>query len=231
MSDFYKFPTTPYINTNVNISHLDKILSNEMVCKILDRPITVEEKIDGANLGVSFSSNGDIILQNRGSYLLSPLRGQWFPLSNWIKLHEDSLFDVLSDQLILFGEWCYAKHSIYYNRLPDWFIAFDIFDKKEKRFFSVSRRDKIITKLHLAKVPFITNGIFTLDQLLLYKSFISKYSTELCEGIYIRQDHNDWLDYRAKLVNSDFSQSIGSHWSKSNLITNQLAYNMDNPIE
>jgi hypothetical protein len=32
---------------------------------------------------------------------------------------------------ILFGEWCRAQHSVFYSRLPDYFLAFDIWDRYE----------------------------------------------------------------------------------------------------
>jgi hypothetical protein len=31
----------------------------------------------------------------------------------------DLLLNVLTDQYIPFGEWCYAQHSVYYDQLPD----------------------------------------------------------------------------------------------------------------
>lgn len=85
---FYKFPSTPYIEMDSTIIRSDKILRNNEVEHILGRPISIEEKIDGANLGVSFNSSGNIQLQNRGSYLLMPLEGQWKPLEKWIICHE-----------------------------------------------------------------------------------------------------------------------------------------------
>lgn len=39
-----------------------------------------------------------------------------------------------SEDVILFGEWCYAKHSIGYSALPGYFVAFDIFIKSEKKY-------------------------------------------------------------------------------------------------
>jgi len=45
------------------------------------------------------------------------------------------LWDMLSSpDVILYGEWCYAKHSIHYTMLPDYFIAFDIFLKSAQRY-------------------------------------------------------------------------------------------------
>ena len=81
---FFKFPSTPYIETDINIQRSDKILSKSEVRDILSKPVTIEEKIDGANLGISFTANGEIWLQNRGSYLMKPFVGQWKPLNNWI---------------------------------------------------------------------------------------------------------------------------------------------------
>jgi hypothetical protein len=37
---------------------------------------------------------------------------------------------------ILFGEWLMARHTMAYDMLPDWFIAFDIFDTATNQFLS-----------------------------------------------------------------------------------------------
>ena len=31
------------------------------------------------------------------------------------------------------GEWCVARHSIKYDKLPGYFIAFDLYDRLEKK--------------------------------------------------------------------------------------------------
>ena len=164
---FNKFPSTPYIEVdNSTVIRTDKILSEEEVRKFLSNEIYVEEKIDGANLGISFNDKGECLLQNRGDYLYSPLEGQWSPLKKWLSINEDNIFGSLTDEYILFGEWCYATHSIKYDSLPDWFIAFDIFDKKENKFFSVQRRNEILEKMRLQKVPMLGKGKYSLSQLM-----------------------------------------------------------------
>lgn len=50
----------------------------------------------------------------------------------------------------------------------------------------------------------------------------SHYGAEKLEGIYLRQDQGDWLQRRAKLVRSDFTQSIEVHWSKKGIIPNHI---------
>lgn len=221
---FFKFPSTPYIDVenNVNI-RTDKVLSKEEVRIFLAHEIYVEEKIDGANLGISFNDKGECLLQNRGDYLYSPLDGQWALLINWLDIHEDDIFENLTNEYILFGEWCYATHSIKYEALPDWFVAFDIFDKKENKFFSVQRRDEMLERMNVQKVPMLGRGKYSLDQLMQFMGK-SKYGNGLGEGIYLRQDDGDYLKNRAKIVRNGFKQKIERHWTKEKMCHNQIKY-------
>ena len=221
---FYKFPRTPILARHDHqFFNNEHILSASEAADFLKNEITIEEKIDGANLGISFDSDGTIRFQNRGEYLISPMNSQWRCLPQWASFHEDVLFDVLEDRYILFGEWCFAKHSIYYNNLPDYFIAFDVFDTQEQKFFSVRRRNELLQATDLAIVPQIGYGQFNTDNLLAME-FISNYGDEMCEGIYLRCDSEDWLRYRAKIIRPDFSQSIETHWRKKPLEANRLRY-------
>lgn len=218
---FYKFPSTPYIEMDSTIKRNDIILSKSEVDLIISKEIVVEEKIDGANLGISFDENGELRLQNRGSYLFSPYMGQWKKIKNWVMIHENKMFDLLTDKYILFGEWCYAKHSIYYDSLPDWFIGFDIYDVKNNKFLSVDKRNEILLKMELASVPQLGRGKYSQNELLSFFG-ISKFGKELCEGIYIRQEKDGYLGYRAKMVRKEFRQNIDVHWSKEILQCNRL---------
>lgn len=223
---FFKFPRTPLLisQSTQNLAN-DRVLSSSDTQTFLSNNISVEEKIDGANLGISFSDDGQIQLQNRGHYLMPPLEGQWKPLEKWVQLHQDELFDTLSIQYILYGEWCYAKHSIYYDRLPDWFIAFDIFDIEKQRFFSVKRRNSVLKSTDVKVVPQLSNGNYSLMDLQnKLVDLKSEYGSALCEGLYLRHDEEDWLVERAKLVRKNFTQAIDEHWSKQQMVKNQLAY-------
>ena len=63
---FYKFPSTPYIFIDNTLQKKEKnFLSDVETKEFLNNKITVEEKIDGANLGISFDSESNILLQNR----------------------------------------------------------------------------------------------------------------------------------------------------------------------
>ena len=56
---------------------------------------------------------------------------------------------------ILFGEWLYAKHSIHYAQLPSYFIAFDMFDRKENKFYSRRERNKLLDQTTIPYVPLL----------------------------------------------------------------------------
>jgi len=222
--DFFKFPSTPHLATLAGVDiRGDKVLSESERDEFLQHDVVVEEKVDGANLGISFDSVGNIRAQNRGAYLPLPGSGQWKKLGDWLTPRTDTLFEHLSDRYILFGEWCYAQHSIFYDRLPDWFLAFDIYDREKRRFLATVHRDCLLREMHISKVPAIARGQFSyleIQDLLLQ----SKLTNHPAEGIYLRMDQGDWLENRAKLVRPSFIQAVEQHWSRSAIRPNRVDF-------
>ncbi len=199
----------------------EKILSESERDAFLRHELVVEEKVDGANLGISFDVDGNIRAQNRGSYLHLPESGQWKKLAEWLVPRTNSLFDHLADRYILFGEWCYAQHSVPYDRLPDWFLGFDIYDKRALRFLSCNRRDEFLEKMSIAQVPIIARGHFALGDIPKLLSQ-SKFGSQSAEGLYLRFDQGEQLGQRVKMVRPAFIQSVGQHWSQSEIQPNRL---------
>jgi ATP-dependent RNA circularization protein (DNA/RNA ligase family) len=221
--DFFKFPSTPHLATlgSVDIRD-DKVLSESERNQLLQHNLLVEEKVDGANLGISFDADGNIRFQNRGAYLSLPGSGQWKKLGEWLSPRTGNLLENLTNQHILFGEWCYARHSVCYTRLPDWFLGFDIYDKQLGRFFSACRRDELFKKMLIEQVPIITRGHFTFPEIEKLLSQ-SKITDQPAEGLYLRFDQGERLVQRAKLVRPAFIQSVEQHWSRSALKPNRLS--------
>lgn len=220
--EFIKFPSTPHLAvlSDVDIRG-DKVFTDFQRESFLEHFITIEEKIDGANLGISFDSEGNILVQNRGNFIQKPWNGQWKKLENWLESKVDLLFEHLHDKYILFGEWCFAQHSIKYEYLPDWLLGFDVYDLSTGKFLSVDRRNELLQKLTIESVPIIARGKFTFDDL---RSYFSKsvFSKQPAEGLYLRYDKKDWLSQRAKLVRSSFIQTAEPHWKNSFLTQNSL---------
>lgn len=224
-NSFFKFPSTPHlIVLDEKDIRDDKILDHQELQNFMKHNLIVEEKADGANLGISFDANGNIRLQNRASYIYRPYIGQWTMLEKWLETKIDILFDALGDQYIMFGEWCYAEHTVAYNNLPDWFLGFDIYDKTNRAFLSYSRRNEIISNCNIAIIPLISIGVFAIDNLVQMLDLPSKLGNNPPEGLYLRYDDGLWLCGRAKIVRRKFIQTDDEHWSRKKLIKNTKTF-------
>lgn len=220
---FVKFPRTPHLFTLPGTSiRGDRLLEPVEARRLLRVPAAVEEKVDGANLGLSVGADGRVRAQSRGHFLKPGTVGQWQPLWRWLAQREESLRLALGTNLLLFGEWCYARHTVAYDDLPDWSLAFDVFDRITQRFWSRARRNALLEPPGLATVPLLAEGTFD-EKTLVRLLARSRLGTSLAEGIYLRWDEGDWLAARAKLVRPGWAPAGDEHWSKHPLETNRLA--------
>ncbi|MEX0670402.1 MAG: RNA ligase family protein [Pirellulales bacterium] len=224
MTAFFRFPHTPHLAwLGKGQPRDDKVLAPHEVAALLANDVVIEEKIDGANVGLSLSSDGEIVAQNRGGYLTrTHAHEQFRPLWPWLDRHRDSLFDALDENLVLFGEWCYACHSVPYDRLPDWFLCFDAYDRHVGKFWSVQRRNDLLSRIGLEPTPEVSRGRFSLGQL---ESLIgrSRVGNGDMEGLIVRAETDGWVTARGKLVAERFTQQIDEHWSRGPVRPNALA--------
>ena len=112
--------------------------------------------------------------------------------------------------LILFGEWCYAVHSVVYDRLPDWFLGFDVHDRKAGTFWETARRDALLAELRLHPVPRLAKGRFSAEDLNRLLAGRSRVGGDKMEGIIVRQESGGLTSARAKLVRAEFAQAIAA---------------------
>ena len=222
---YFRFPHTPHIQwLGVGEPRDDKLLSLQDLEELLSGAVVIEEKSDGANIGFSLNSRKKIQVQNRGAYMEPPFSGQFSRLNGWLVQFAYRLEPQLTDNLIAFGEWCAAKHTLRYDRLPDYFLLFDVYDKKEGKFWSVSRRNEWAHGLDIHTIPIFTKGYYSIadlqDLLFSVKSF---YREGFPEGIIVRNDDILWNRKRGKLVRAEFVQSIETHWRSKQIEWNGLA--------
>ncbi|MBH1362784.1 RNA ligase family protein [Stenotrophomonas maltophilia] len=226
MNDLFRFPHTPHIAwLGKGSPRDDKVLATDEVAELLSGPVVVEEKLDGANLGFSRADGGALRAQNRGQYLIEPHVGQFQRLPEWMALHGSDLLDALGESLIAFGEWCAARHSLDYPMLPDWWLLFDVYDRRRQQFWSTRRRNELASKLGLAAVPRLATGLQTLANLRDgVGRWKSRYRDGALEGVVVRREDENWLQARGKLVRAGFTQEIGSHWRTRKLEWNRLGW-------
>jgi len=232
-----KYPRTPHIQGS-KFQHGDEDLENIPFDEIKGKFLVIEEKMDGANSGISFSDNGELLLQSRGHYLTGGYRERHFDLfKTWAHTYSPQMWEVIKDEFIIYGEWMFAKHTVYYTHLEHYFLEFDIYDKANDCFLSTKMRNKLLEKMPFIKsVKILYEGILNSKEQL--KSFMTqsyfinnnhldclKEDTEklklnfqtvlketnksnIMEGLYIKQESDNTVDQRFKYVRSDFLNSI-----------------------
>jgi len=130
----------------------------------------------------------------------------------------------------LFGEWCRARHSISYQALPDWLLAFDLYDTHTNRFWSFNRLQQRLADTTIALIPVLaTRRYETVETLLEELKRPSRYTGDgrnggALEGVVLRIESEDgqWLVERAKVVRPEFVQAITTHWSKQTMEKNRV---------
>lgn len=235
-SELIKYPRTPHIEGS-RLQPGDEDLSQIPFKTIQGKNIVVEEKVDGANTAVSFSSNGELLLQSRGHYLCGGYREKHYNLlKQWASVQKDSLYSVLGSRYIMYGEWLYAKHTVYYDMLPHYFLEFDIFDRDTGKYLDTASRHKLISGLPVCSVPVLKQGSFQSRDELMKLPGKSNYisdrhldnlreeseklgldverqlretdSSQLMEGLYIKVEENREVVDRMKFVRASFLQTV-----------------------
>jgi glucose uptake protein GlcU len=260
-----KFPRTSHLLNLGSASRDDKILGRAGLESLLTMLLTnqrqhpesavrnhiriiVEEKVDGANMGISInSSTGQIQVQNRSHYITANYHSQFAPLNKWLAEHSAELWTVLEpDRHVLYGEWLYATHSVRYDTLPGWFIAYDVFDRIAGSFLSRDQLTAMLAETSIPIVPLIAavelsaptssasvsasaQAISIVDRLVTYVNGLSAFinssnpSQNKREGVVIRICENEQVTHRCKLVRPDFICG-NERWNKSHTLEcNSLA--------
>jgi hypothetical protein len=237
--EFVKYPRTPHLFGSKGTDddkHLGEAESRRFLA---DNSLIVEEKIDGTNVGIHFTSAGAMTLQCRGHLITDGMHPQYDLFKRWASVKRPVLEERLEDRLILFGEWVYAKHSIHYRKLPHFFFEFDIYDKDAKAFLSLERRLGLLEETGVPTVPVIHTGVCDrerLDALIGPSRFDSHFedpttrrTDDLMEGLYLRTEAAGAVTGRAKFVRPAFVEKVkqSAHWQSQAMVPNLLSDEAD----
>jgi hypothetical protein len=158
MNPLHKYPRTQHLEGS-RLQPGDGDLSAVPFADLRGRYLVCEEKLDGANAGLSFDTDGRLWLQSRGHFLTGGERERQFDLfKQWAHTHAHALRAALGARYVLFGEWTYAKHTLYYDRLPHFFHEFDLLDRQTGDFLATERRREVLAGLPVVSVPVLRAG-------------------------------------------------------------------------
>jgi hypothetical protein len=232
--DFVKYPRTPHLFGSRGTADDKHLGRRESEAFIKDPTLIVEEKLDGTNVGIHFTTNGRMVLQCRGHEITEGMHPQYDLFKQWTAVRRNALEQMLGNRFILYGEWLYAKHSVHYRRLPHYFFEFDIYDKDSGVFLDLANRLKMLEGTGLLTVPVIHKGKATLDELLawigpsafdsVFENPLSGRTDGLMEGIYLRIEADGKGSGRSKLVRPEFVEKVrqSEHWQHQAMVPNLL---------
>lgn len=187
--ELLKYPRTKHIQGS-RLQVQDEDLDTVAFTEIAGRHLVIEEKMDGANSAISFDENANLLLQSRGHYLSGGAREKHFHLfKQWAATHSQSLLKILGKRFICYGEWLYAKHTIFYDQLPHYFLEFDIFDRENKIFLDTKTRQSLLQGSVVSSVSVLFSGC---------QKSLKEMSRLLGDSSFISKNHKDLLSQQAK---------------------------------
>lgn len=236
MTDLHKYPRTPHIRGS-RLGPDDTDPDAVPFDRLAGRFLVVEEKLDGANAAISFAEDGELRLQSRGHYLTGGYRERHFSLlKSWATRFRTELYDALSTRYVMYGEWLYAKHTIYYDMLPHYFLEFDVLDRESGGFLSTERRQALLAGLPVESVPVLASG--TIESLIaligmigpsrcksadwrqslnaaaraegsnVERTMAESDQSDLMEGLYIKVEESGCVAERYKFVRAGFLAAV-----------------------
>ncbi|CUI48381.1 RNA ligase family protein [Achromobacter xylosoxidans] len=235
--ELFRYPRTPHLEGS-RLQEGDHGHDHVPYRELRGLRLVVEEKLDGANTGISFSPAGELLLQSRGHYLVGGGRERQFNfIKAWAQAHADWLLQRLEDRYVMYGETMSKKHSVFYDALPHHFFEFDVLDRRTGRFLSTAARRELLAGGPVLSVPVLYDGLAPArlaDLKALLRPSLAKTArwrdafeatvrregldlalawkqcdkSDLSEGLYLKVEADGQTLGRYKWVRADFVQAI-----------------------
>src|SRR5208337_556250 len=190
---------------------------------LLKGTLEITEKVDGANTAILRGGDSEWTLQKRRG-IATQQHPQFSFFWSWARANEDKILHI-PENWIVYGELTYAKHNIFYDHLPSYFLVFHVWTGRE--YLDTNDRLDLCSELELQHVPMLFYGrleghenehLHQLEKLV----GLSKVSTTVTmEGIVVKNAHKQM---RGKLVRPEFMKQLeeDDHWLYKKLVKNQL---------
>lgn len=226
-----EFPRTMHLPLEPNAQSDDRIASAGDMALFLTGEISVQEKIDGASMGVSMYQ-GEPLVRNRSHILRkgysarkTPAQQQFSRVWTWLYENTDKINSVakaVGGQISIYGEWLFAKHTIEYNQLPDWFVAYDIYCPDERKFIDPTLALELLSNAGFSIINVAHHGVCTPEKLIELRDGESIYAqNQPREGVYLKSGDGQWCTGRYKMVAPWFKSD--DNWNKQQLVKNKCS--------
>lgn len=210
------YPRTVLLPYKPNASKDDIIASEREAKVIFGGHLSIEEKVDGASVGMALFEEHPIIRSK--DYILHKgnTKGQFATIWNWFYRHQNRFKHIAGlGPFSVYGEWMVRSHGIFYSKLPDWFIAYDVYNYEVGAFLSPVTARRLLEDAGFAIPALRFQGVFTgtYDDLEGIAALPATWSEERAEGVYIKVCNQEVIKARFKMVQPDFQRS--SLWEQN----------------
>lgn len=221
------FPRIAHFNSDISqMTHDDVVIEHEV-----EYPLDCyyQEKVDGANLGVSWYKDGPVlrnknfILKKGYSKIRTPAKQQFRSAWNWLHEHENDIKEVskrYQTEVTIYGEWMWAQHSLGYEMLPDWFLAYNIYSVQDHNFLNPEITLELLKGTNIHYIPHQKVQISGLSELKTLSEMSSRYRDGISEGIVIKTIEDRFTKDMYKIVNSSFTRR--EDFNTTELVKNKL---------
>lgn len=207
--DRVKYPRTHHLPWSASVGKSDRIHPD--VNFFLNKEVVITEKMDGEN--TSMYSDG--IHARSLEYSSHESR-------NWVKALHSKICGFIPSGWRVCGENLYAKHSILYENLDDYFQVFSIWNEQNEC-LSWDQTVEWATLLDLKVVPIIWKGLWDAKHI---QNISSTLDFSKVEGYVVRvSDKFHYRDFKmstAKYVRKDHVQPEAHHWKYSRVVPNKI---------
>lgn len=209
------YPGTVHLPYKPNASKDDIIASEREAKVIFGGHLSIEEKIDGASVGMVLFDDHPIIRSKDYILRKGNTKGQFATIWNWFYDHQKRFKKIAAlGPFSVYGEWMVRSHGIFYSSLPDWFIPYDLYNYVNQVFLSPVTARRLLTEAGFSVPALRFQGKFedTYDDLEKMATLPAEWAEGPAEGIYIKVCNQEVVKARFKMVRPDFQR--GSLWDQ-----------------
>ena len=208
MSNFIKYPRTPHLPWSLGRTSDDKVLSS--IDHLLGENVVVTEKMDGENTSIYRNGLHARSLDSKRHESRDRVQALWGEIGHNIP-----------DNWRICGENLFARHSIHYQNLSDYFLAFSIWNENNVC-LSWPETLEYCALIGIHAVPVLYSGPF--DEKLL-QALSKSLDLNSIEGYVVRLEksfkYEDFSTSVAKFVRENHVQT-DKHWMHSRIEKNIL---------